>query len=151
MDSAERIREHAKPLQQRIERLRGLQNTTIAGYAADFDKRDLIEHNFRVAIESCADIALLIVARLGLPEPTQRRDVFAALQQAGRLTPELAKKLAGLTSMRNVLVHQYLTIDPTIMFQTLQNDLQYFEEFEAVAIGWAEELEGMSRLGGEPE
>lgn len=141
MTSAERIREHVKHLRQRIDRLRALQAVALEDYAADFDKRDLIHHNFRVAVESCSDIALMLAARLGLPEPSHRRDVFEALADVGRLSRDLAQKLAGLTSMRNVLVHQYLTIDPALMLQSLRDDVKYFEEFAATAVGWADELE----------
>lgn len=141
MTSAERIREHVKHLQQRIERLRALQKTTLAEYAADADRRDLIEHNFRVAVESCSDLALLLAARLGLPEPAHRRDVFEVLANANRLSTDLAKTLADLTGLRNLLVHRYLTVEPILMLQHLQNDLQPLEQFAAIAISWAEELD----------
>ena len=51
MTSAERIREHVKHLRLRIERLRALQQVALSEYATDYDKRDLIEHNFRIATE----------------------------------------------------------------------------------------------------
>ena len=140
MTSAERIKEHVKHLQQRIERLRALQSTTLAEYAVNFDKHDLIEHNFRIAVENCSDIALLVNARLGLPEPARRRDVFVELANAGHLSIDLAQKLAELTSLRNRLIHQYLTVDPVIMLQHLRDDVKYFEQFAAIAIGWADEL-----------
>ncbi len=140
MSNAERIKEHVKHLRLRIERLRALQNVTLAEYTANFDKRDLIEHNFRIAAESCSDMALLLTARLGLPEPAHRRDVFEALVKANQLEADLAKKLADATSLRNRLVHQYLTIEPDRMLEHLQHDLEYFEQFAAVAIGWADKL-----------
>lgn len=46
MTSADRIREHVKHLRLRIERLRAWQTTTLEEYAADLDRRDVIEHNF---------------------------------------------------------------------------------------------------------
>lgn len=141
MNSAERIREHVKHLRLRIERLRNLQSTTLAGYAADFDKRDLIEHNFRIAVESCADISLLMVARLSLPEPAHRRDVFEILANARLLRTELAAKLADIVSLRNRLVHQYLAVEPTLMLEHLRDDVSLFDEFAAIATGWADELD----------
>jgi len=141
MSNAERIREHVKHLQQRLERLRALQSVTLAEYTKDADKRDLIEHNYRIVAESCSDIALLLVARLGLPEPAHRREVFEVLKNANRLSAELAGKLAEATSTRNRLVHQYLTIDPVKMLDHLQNDVKFFAELAAIAIGWADELD----------
>lgn len=141
MTSAERIREHVKHLRLRIERLRALQQVTLSEYATDYDKRDLIEHNFRIATESCSDIALLLVARLGLSEPSRRRDVFEELVKANRLEVQLARKLADVTSLRNRLVHQYLAVEPVLMLEHLQTDLEYFDQFAATAIGWADELD----------
>ena len=121
--------------------MRALQATTVEEYNTDFDKHDLIDHNFRIAVESCSDIALLLVARLGLPEPARRRDVFETLVNVSRLSNTLAAKLADLTGLRNRLVHQYLDTDPDIMLQHLRDDLKYFDEFAATAIGWADELD----------
>jgi len=104
----------------------------------------LIDHNFRVAVESCSDIALLLVARLGLSEPAHRRDVFSAVTKAGRLPVDLAHQLADLTSLRNRLVHQYMTVDPVLMLNHLHNSIKHIEQFAAFAIGWADELEKLS-------
>ncbi|RMF26635.1 MAG: DUF86 domain-containing protein [Chloroflexi bacterium] len=46
-----------------------------------------------------------------------------------------------MVSLRNRLVHVYLTIEPDKMYQHLQEDIRYFEAFEAVALGWLEERE----------
>ena len=148
MTSAEHIREHVKHLQQRLEKLLALQGTTLAEYAADSDRRDLIEHNLRIAIESCSDIALLVVARLGLPEPAHRRDVYEALTNAGKLPKGLAQKLADLTSLRNRLVHRYMTVDPVTVLDHLHNSLKDIQELAGYAIGWADELERPSTNAG---
>jgi predicted nucleotidyltransferase len=74
----------------------------------------------------------------------QRRsyqDVFGELADAGRLPHDLAAKLADLTGLRNLLVHRYLTVEPVRLPQHLRDDLKYFEQFAAAAIGWADELE----------
>jgi uncharacterized protein YutE (UPF0331/DUF86 family) len=148
MDSGERIKEHVKHLQFRVDRLRELQGTTLHQYATDFDKRDLIEHNFRVAIESCSDIALLVAARLKLREPQHRRDVYNTLAQANRLPKDLASKLADLTSLRNLLVHRYLAVEPTKMLKHLQEDLTVFDNFTSIAIGWSDEFDSDSKEEG---
>ncbi|MBI4770118.1 MAG: DUF86 domain-containing protein [Chloroflexi bacterium] len=121
-----------------------MQAATLEDYAKDADTRDLIEHNFRVAVESCSDLALLYAAHLRLPEPARRRDVFATLSHADRLPTELAGKLAELASLRNRLVHQYLAVDPVLMLQHLRDDVKHFEQIAAVAIAWAEELDASS-------
>lgn len=150
MTSADRIREHVKHLRLRIERLRALQTTTLEEYAADLDRRDVIEHNFQIAIKSCSDIALLLVARLGLPEPAHRRDVYKTLSDADRLPADLAQKLADVTSLRNLLVHQYLAVEPVRLLQRLHDDLTFLEQFAAFAIGWSEELDNSGQASTSP-
>ena len=39
-------------------------------------------------------------------------DVQAVLGKVGVLTPEFAERLAPLAGFRNILVHEYLVVDP---------------------------------------
>jgi len=128
-------------LHERVARLKRLRRLSFQEYIADDLRRDAVERNFQVAVECCADIAGQVLAELRLPRPDRRREVFQVLAQAGLLSQELANVMSNLVSLRNRLVHVYLTIEPDKMYQHLQEDIRYFEAFEAVALGWLEERE----------
>jgi len=132
-------------LHERIERLKRLRGLSFQAYIEDELKRDAVERNFQVAIESCADIAGQVLAELCLLRPDRRRDVFQVLAQNGLLPRDFADVMSNLVSVRNRLVHVYLTIDPVEMYRRLQQDIPHFETFEAIALGWIEEREAQCR------
>ena len=132
------MRERVRYLQERIERLKRLQQCSLEEYLRDETLRDAVERNFQVAIECCTDIASRIIAERGLQPPDKRRAVFQSLAQEGLLSWDYAGVMADLVSLRNRLVHLYLTVDPVKMYQYLQEDVTYLETFLAFAVGYLE-------------
>ena len=126
-------------MRERIKRLNRLHQLSYQEYISDDLKRDAVDRNFQVAIESCTDIASHVLAERRLPRPESRREVFQILAQANLLPQDFADVMSEMVSLRNRLVHVYLTIDPAKMYQYLQEDIPHFEIFEAVALGWIEE------------
>jgi uncharacterized protein YutE (UPF0331/DUF86 family) len=47
----------------------------------------------------------------GVPPPTTMGESFDRLAEAGRLTPDLARRLRGAVGFRNIAVHAYDRID----------------------------------------
>jgi len=101
----------------------------------------VVERNFQVAIECCADVAGQVLAELCLPRPDRRRDIFQVLTQNGLLPRDFADVMSKMVSLRNRLVHVYMTIDPVEMYRYLQEDIAHLETFEAIALAWIEEGE----------
>jgi uncharacterized protein YutE (UPF0331/DUF86 family) len=50
--------------------------------------------------------------------------------QSGILPFEFAERIAPMIGFRNVVVHEYLTVDPLKVVDTLHNRLDDFEEFK---------------------
>ncbi len=48
---------------------------------------------------------------MGLPPPTTMGESFARLADAGRIAPDLARRLRGAVGFRNIAVHAYDRID----------------------------------------
>lgn len=126
-------------LRERIERLKSLKQCTFEEYLADDKLRDAVERNFQVAIECCTDIAGHLVAKRRLRQPADRKEVFQVLAQAGLLEKSYADVMTKAVGLRNLLVHFYMTVEPDKMYEYLQNDIPYFEQFEAYALGVLDE------------
>ncbi|HEY83731.1 MAG TPA: DUF86 domain-containing protein [Chloroflexi bacterium] len=141
MTSAERIKQRVKHLHERVERLKSFQAYTLEEYLSDFKLRDAVERNFQVAIESCADIAGYLIAEYGLEQPIERRAVFYVLAGADILENDFADMMAQAVSLRNRLVHLYMTIEPAKMYYYLQNDVVHFERFEALTLAALDEAQ----------
>lgn len=68
-----------------------------------------------------------VVAKAGLGNPANYREVFDLLESGGVLQPEVARKVRGMAGYRNRPVHDYARIDeaertaePTGTVKTLQ-------------------------------
>lgn len=87
-----------------------------------------LKYTFQTAIEACIDAAQHVVADQGLGVPASNADVFRRLAGAGMLDADLATSLAGAAGFRNVLVHDYVEVDDTLVVANLQRleDLRAF-------------------------
>lgn len=96
---------------------------------------DLAERYLHLVVEACLDLANHWISDQALPTPDANRDTFSILERAGELSPEMADKLRGWAGFRNILVHEYLEIDHSISYPTIQHELVDLESFTV----WAAE------------
>ncbi len=86
---------------------------------ADFVKYRATQHSLLLAAQAVVDIAAHIVAA-DLDERVQDyRQAIQSLGQAGILPSEFAEHLAPLAGFRNILVHDYLVVDPAKVYDLL--------------------------------
>ena len=112
-----------------------------SGYLKDYRKVSLEQlqhdhtlqgavcHYFQLAIECMIDAGEILVSQRGLPKPKDGRDVFEILGEAGILPKKFAFNIAPVAGFRNILVHEYLKVDMTIVYAHLQKDLKDFDTF----------------------
>lgn len=109
--------------------------------AADHVRRDdpawlrAIKYAFVTAIEACLDVAQHLCASEGWGPPSTNADALVVLGRHGVLEPELARALARAVGFRNVLVHEYVTVDDAVVVRRL-NDLGELEDFVAAVASW---------------
>jgi len=96
---------------------------------------DLAERYLHLVVEACLDLANHWISDKALPTPSASRDTFSILERAGELSPGMADKLRGWAGFRNILVHEYLEIDHSISYRTIQHELIDLENFAV----WAAE------------
>jgi len=110
----------------------------LQGYGESVDRSDLhedatirgsIERHLQLAAEAMIDIGNHVVAARGLTPPEDYRGTFAALDKAGVISSDFAKRLRGWAGFRNVLVHDYLDVDLDVVWRTLREELGDIEEF----------------------
>lgn len=87
----------------------------------DVRERRFVEHTLQIAIQACQDIASHIVSDDRLGEPGTNQQLFDLLAAAGWLEPDLAGRLRAAVGFRNVLVHGYAAVDPSIVRDVLVN------------------------------
>jgi uncharacterized protein YutE (UPF0331/DUF86 family) len=87
-----------------------------------------VKYTFVTAIEACVDVAQHICAAGGWGPPADNGDAVRLLGEHGILTAELAISMRKAVGFRNVLVHDYIEVDDSIVVGRLKS-LGDLEEF----------------------
>ena len=98
--------------------------------------RAAVERWLQVAVEACMDIAYHVVASEGWTPPESGRAAFASLATHALIPHDLAKRLGGAAALRNVLVHDYVSVDLDRLAQIVREDLGDLREFARISSGW---------------
>lgn len=88
----------------------------------DFDAQDVIVLNLQRVCEAAIDLAMHIVRLKGLGLPKESRDGFTLLEKSGVIEAYLAERLRKMVAFRNIAVHDYRTLDWTIIRAILEKD-----------------------------
>lgn len=129
-----------KKLDHAVSRLKRIQQISKDEYVNNQDYQDIAERNFQVAIQTCIDIANYIIAGQNLSVPDEQENVFIVLGKDGVLSEELVKRIKGMVSFRNILVHNYLYTDPNQVYDILQNQLSDFNSFAQAIVNYLESV-----------
>lgn len=87
-----------------------------------------------IVIEACLDIGHHVISREGLRRPGDYREVFGILREAGIIDGELGRRLEEMASFRNRLIHAYLDIEPSRVYDIARNELRDVEAFVAAIV-----------------
>lgn len=77
-------------------------------------------------IELCVDIANHVISDKGYRVPVGYADTFKVLKEEGIFHGELQEAMEKMAKFRNILVHHYDRIEPSIMVDILNHRLKDF-------------------------
>ena len=80
-----------------------------------------VKYTFVTAIEACVDVAQHICATEGWGPPADNGDAVRLLGEHGVLTADLATSVRKAVGFRNVLVHDYIEVDDSIVVGRLDS------------------------------
>ena len=118
-----------------LERAKRLGKVSTAEFTSTPGIHDLAERYLHLATEAALDLANHWIADQALRTPESNRDTFSVLEESGELDANLAERLRGWAGFRNVLVHQYATIDHAIAYRAIHEDLDDLLALRAWAVG----------------
>ncbi len=87
-----------------------------------------VKYTFVTAIEACVDVAQHICATEGWGPPADNGDAARLLGEHAVITSELATSMRKAVGFRNVLVHDYIEVDDSVVVGRLKT-LGDLEEF----------------------
>ncbi len=123
------INDRIAKIRKYLQRIKKLTNLNEREFIDDFDSQMIAERSLQIMAQAMLDIGNHIVAHHGWGKPETYRQIITILYQNGILTEEYLKELEGLAGLRNILVHDYLSIDPNIIYQDLVNGIEAIQYF----------------------
>ena len=133
------IQERLKALAEAVNHLKELSTLSYDSFIKEFKNLWAAERGFQIAAESIFDIGNHILAGHFQASPKDYEDISRLLSERSVISRELAARLKGLGGFRNILVHEYLDVNPAIVYERLQKGLPDFEEFSRQIFLWLDQ------------
>jgi uncharacterized protein YutE (UPF0331/DUF86 family) len=127
-------------LSERLARLQALRDRTRTEFDQDPYLRDIVERNLEITAQCCIDISHRIIALENARKPVDYYDAILRMGELGVLPPDFARHLAPLAGFRNILIHEYLSVDWDHVYRHLQH-LEDLERFAGLVRRWLQQRE----------
>lgn len=123
------IRKRLVVLEEYLRDLASVQELPWKEFSTDKITRRFVERTLHIAIEACLDIANHIISYEGYREPRSNKDCFEILMEQGILEVELTQRLKKMAQFRNVIVHDYIGVQPEIVYAVLTKHVKDIATF----------------------
>ena len=123
--------------------LERLKEASLEELEEDFKLRGAVERYLHLAIECMIDVGNEMVSALQLRRPERYRDIPEVLAEAGVIPREFAETFASMIGFRNLLVHDYASINLRLLHEFLQTRLGDFDLFAKHIASWLKEKSGL--------
>lgn len=123
------VTQRLKALKTYLDELDQLAQYSLKELTDDFVKYRAAQHSLQLAAQAIVDIATHIITADHKIQVQDYRHALEALGEAGVIPAEFARKIAPMASFRNILVHEYLAVDPARIHHALvygRDDLREF-------------------------
>lgn len=114
-------------LQEYVTYLKGYQRYSLKEFKKDHTLQGATLHYLQLAIECVLDIGEMLISGLRLRKPEEAREILLILAEHKIISEEFAGHFAPVAGLRNILVHEYTTIDLDRIYDYLQNKLKDFD------------------------
>lgn len=105
--------------------------------SSDVDRLAAVKYFFVTAIEGCVDVAHHLCASESWAPPASNADAFRVLARHRVIDQGLAASMGRAAGFRNLLVHEYATIDDRVAVANLDR-LGDLDAFVDAVIAWME-------------
>lgn len=118
------VNDKISEIEKYLEDLYSFVPSTFEEYKNDVKTKAACEHYFEKIVESLADLSFLIIKQKNLRLPKDDIDAFFVLSKNDIISNELAEKLKDAKGMRNILAHEYGTVNDEIIFEAITEELE---------------------------
>ena len=114
-------------IEEYLKKLQGYFPVSLEQFSSDWGLQKIVERSLQVMIEVMIDIAERIVAQKGILPQKTAADTLKKLRELSIIQNDEA--YIKMVRFRNLVVHQYDSIDMGILYSIVQNNLEDFRTF----------------------
>lgn len=114
-------------LQEYIDFLKSMHGVSWEAFEVDKRNHGSVERYLQLSIELVLDMGSHIISDEKLGEIQWSRDIPLILFSQGRIDESTKIEWIQMIGFRNILVHEYATIDKTRVFQVLKEKIGFLE------------------------
>ncbi|HHT9125359.1 MAG TPA: type VII toxin-antitoxin system HepT family RNase toxin [Candidatus Brocadiia bacterium] len=98
-------------------------------FLKDFDVQDVVLRNIQLAIQGCIGIGSHTISDQDWEHPDDLSEIFTVLKNHRVITKETAKVMVSVVGFRNIIVHEYCSIDLEKVYDVFRSSLGDIERF----------------------
>ncbi len=123
------IKERLQEIDENLKILSKLKQLSKEKFTANPEIFKLAERCLEINIQALLDICHHIIAANNLIRPRDNKDVFEIIAAQKIIPRNFAKRIEPMVGLRNILVHEYIKINPKQIYQHLKR-LEDFRTFQ---------------------
>ena len=129
MINSEIIKERLKEINENLEILSDVSKMPLVAFTSDVKTIKVAERCLQINIQCILDICHHIIAENNWPRPQDNQEAIQIIGQKRIIPLSFAKKISHMAGLRNILIHEYTKVNPSIIYKHLKR-LQDFRQFE---------------------
>ncbi|MHA1917061.1 MAG: type VII toxin-antitoxin system HepT family RNase toxin [Candidatus Ranarchaeia archaeon] len=119
-----------------LKKARELSKLPVKILQRDLDTQLQSERLFEIISETIIDICTHIIASLKLGVPDSYSSCPRMLSKENIISIDLAEDIAKMVKMRNIIVHQYMVVNYSLLHTSLKRIVNDFEKYNHQIIQW---------------
>jgi uncharacterized protein YutE (UPF0331/DUF86 family) len=97
-----------------------------------------VERKLHLAAQASIDLGNHLISYFGFETPKDYKEIFEILAKEGVISKSLSSNMKKIAGFRNILVHDYLSIDVGKIAEVLNSGLDDFGDFSTAVVGFFE-------------
>lgn len=139
MINPEIINERLEEINGNIRLLEELKSIPKSKFCKDPRIFKLAERCLQISIQAIIDISHHIIIGNNLARPKDNKEAIQIIARHKIINQKFAKAIMPMIGLRNILVHEYLKVDPKLIYGHLQH-LKDFRQFQKYILAYLKKV-----------
>jgi len=129
MIDKEVITKKFQDLNRYLKELEDFKSISWGEFSSSLTKQWMVLHGLQLSIQVLVDVGNHILAAMGENRIEDYVDIIDKLGDKNIIPSEFARQIRGMVGLRNIIVHEYASIDLNKIYEILQHRLEDFHKF----------------------